>query len=131
LITFFTDRNLGRRFGELLRERGLSVEIHDDHLEPQSPDIDVLRYATARGYVVLTADYRMRYRPAEKEAIIAVGAVVVHIKPSMAWTNEKLAKHFADNIRRVERYLKTHDPPLFVVYRIDQKGRVKIADKLR
>ena len=129
MITFFTDRSLGKAFGRILRAKGISVEVHDDHLDPETPDEEVLRFATARRWVILTADYRVRYRPAEKEAILSAGATVIHVKPSTTWPNDKLAEHFAANVRRVERFLKKNPPPLFAVYRIDSKGKAKLARK--
>jgi hypothetical protein len=35
---FFTDRDLGKRFPEILRAAGLTVQRHSDHFEPETPD---------------------------------------------------------------------------------------------
>jgi hypothetical protein len=70
-ITFFTDRDLGLRFPEILREAGLRVERHADHFAPTCPDEEWLRAIAARGWVAVTHDARIRYKPNELAAVIA------------------------------------------------------------
>lgn len=130
MIIFFTDRNLGKRFAERLRELGLSVEIHDDHLDQVAPDEEVLSYAAARGWVVITADYRIRYRPAEREAIISTKATVIHVKPRQARPLPEIAELFAANLSRIEQCLQKHQPPLFIAFRIKQNGKVSLDPKI-
>lgn len=126
MTTFFTDRNLGKRFGRRLRKLGLLVEIHDDHLDQETCDEDLLRYAAANGWVIVTADYRIRYRPAEKEAIITARAAVIHVKQPPTGRIDELAEHFAANATKVEHFLQKHQPPLFAVYRIDSDGKARL-----
>jgi hypothetical protein len=35
-VVYFTDRNLGKQFPEILRAAGLTVERHDDHFGPSN-----------------------------------------------------------------------------------------------
>ena len=49
---YFCDRNLGKRFGEELRQQGLAAEFHDDHFPP---DEDLLRHVAAQGWVLTGA----------------------------------------------------------------------------
>jgi len=51
-----------------LRLRGLTVEVHDDHFPQNAPDEDWLLEVGKRGWIVLTKDDRIRYRPAALEA---------------------------------------------------------------
>jgi hypothetical protein len=37
-LVFFTDRDLGKRFPEILASAGLSVKRHDDLFPPDCPD---------------------------------------------------------------------------------------------
>jgi hypothetical protein len=37
-FVYFTDRDLGKRFTEILRSGGLTVERHGDHFAPDTPD---------------------------------------------------------------------------------------------
>ena len=48
---FFTDRDLGKRFPEILREASLTVQCHGDHFEPETPDEVWLAAVGARGSV--------------------------------------------------------------------------------
>ena len=129
MSVFFTDRNLGKRFGRRLRELGLQVELHDDHFSQNASDEEILAFISARGWVLLTLDLHLRYRPAEKEAIRRHAARVIHLKINTQWRLLTLAEHLAGHRHRVENFLKKNQPPLFAVYRIDSKGRPKIERK--
>ena len=61
MTTFFTDRDLGHQFPELLSRAGIVVERHDDHFGPNTPDVTWLREVGQRGWFVLTHDQRIRY----------------------------------------------------------------------
>ncbi len=65
-MIFFTDRNLGKQFPAILKEAGLSVELHDDHFAPNTPDVDWLKEVGTRGWIVLTHDRRIGYKPNER-----------------------------------------------------------------
>lgn len=74
---FFLDRSLGvdpiRRELEVI---GLNVEIHDDHFPRDTEDQFWLQEVGRRGWVILTKDQRIRYRPMELEALRSSGARV-------------------------------------------------------
>jgi hypothetical protein len=46
---FFTDRNLGNRFPQILRDGGLLVERHQDHFAHDCPDETWLHSIGERG----------------------------------------------------------------------------------
>ena len=72
--TFFVDRNLGRHiFPGRLREAGVQLETHDDHFPPDEQDPVWIAEAGKRGWVVLTADQRIRRVSLETEAIMSAG----------------------------------------------------------
>ena len=58
---YFTDRDLGKRFPEILRASGLNVERHADHFPPETPDEVWLEEVGKRGWIALTHDQRIRY----------------------------------------------------------------------
>lgn len=62
---------MGRSLGRRLAAEGLRVVLHDDEFEQGTPDQEWLPVVGARGWVVLTKDSRLRFRPLEKEALIA------------------------------------------------------------
>jgi len=66
---YFTDRDLGKRFGEILRSGGLSVERRADHFAPDTPDEVWLAEIGKRGWIALTHDRRIRYKPTERDTV--------------------------------------------------------------
>src|SRR5437870_8190324 len=68
-LVFFIDRSLGQKvIAEKLRQSGVKVEIHDDHFPQDAPDEHWIADVGEKGWVVLTKDDRIRYRPAALEA---------------------------------------------------------------
>ncbi|HEY5542517.1 MAG TPA: hypothetical protein VIM04_04570, partial [Candidatus Binatia bacterium] len=64
-LVFFIDRSLGQKvIASKLRECGVQVEIHDHHFPQNALDEDWISEVGKRGWVVLTKDDRIRYRPA-------------------------------------------------------------------
>ena len=84
-MTFFVDRSLGARtVATALRAAGRDVVVHDDTFPPGTPDTEWLAQAGANSWTVLTKDDRLRYRPAEKQALLQAGVhVVVLTSPSL------------------------------------------------
>ena len=72
--TFCVDEALGKRVvAQALRDAGVRVELLIDHHSPGTPDAEWLADVGRRGWVVLTKDKRMRFRPAEQIAIVKHG----------------------------------------------------------
>ena len=57
-------------------DEGLAVEIHDEHFPRDEDDSVWLSAVGERGWVVLTKDQRLRYRPLEIAALRSSGARV-------------------------------------------------------
>lgn len=75
LPALFLDRSLGRRqVPELLRAAGLRLqtlaEVYGVPADETIADVDWLARAGREGWVVLMKDERIRYRPAERAALI-------------------------------------------------------------
>lgn len=68
--TYFTDRDLGKKFPEILRAAGLQVERHADHFQHDTPDEEWLREIGNRRWIAVTHDARIRYKPNEKRAVV-------------------------------------------------------------
>lgn len=74
---FFIDRSLGiEPIRTELIDAGLAVEIHDAHFARDEEDRVWLGIVGERGWVVLTKDQRLRYRPLEISALRASKARV-------------------------------------------------------
>ena len=67
-FVYFTDRDLGNRFPEILKSAGLAVEQHKDHFASDALDEEWLTGVSARNWIVLTRDRHIRYKPNELNA---------------------------------------------------------------
>lgn len=113
---YFTDRDLGKRFGEILQSGGLTVEGHADHFDPETSDEVWLAEIGRRGWIALTHDRRTRYKPNERDAVMRhrVGLLVI----VGAAPFPDLARAFMMTLPRIEDFLVRHNPPFIAkVYR--------------
>ena len=113
---FFTDRDLGKQFPEILRNGGLQVQRHADHFEPAASDVDWLRAVGRSGWTAITHDQRIRYKPNE------LRAVVEHRVPLLVVVGQApfavLARNFVATYPLIEDFLRTAEPPFIAkVYR--------------
>ena len=106
---FFTDRDLGKRFPEILRAAGLTVERHADHFAQDCPDEDWLEATGQRGWIAVTHDGRIRYKPNE------LAAVMRHRVPLLVLIGHapypQLAHTFVATLPRIMRFIGQHEPP--------------------
>lgn len=115
-VVFFTDRDLGNKFPEILKANGFAVERHGDHFAPACPDEEWLAEIARRGWVAITHDARIRYKRNELAAIKRHGArliVVVGKAPYPA-----LAQAFVNTRVAIEGFIeRTAAPFVAKVYR--------------
>jgi hypothetical protein len=107
--TFFTDRDLGRQFPEVLRKHGVSVECHADHLDQACSDVEWLTLVGSKGWYAITHDRRIRYKPNELAAVLqcGIGLFVVVGKAR----HLDLAENFVRTLPRVHRFIQNHERP--------------------
>jgi predicted nuclease of predicted toxin-antitoxin system len=107
-FVFFVDRSLGKHVvADALREVGARVEIHDEWFPPDSSDEEWLAQAGRKGWIVLTKDNRLRYRPREK-AVLLRSNVRAFILTARNLTGEEIAKAFTLALPRIENFLRRH-----------------------
>jgi PIN like domain len=115
-FVYFTDRDLGLRFGEILGDAGLTVERHRDHFRHDAADEVWLAEVGRRGWVAVTHNSRIRYTPNEKEAVIRHGVRLLVTIGRAPYP--ELAKSFVSTLSKIEAFLTEHEPPLIAkVYR--------------
>jgi PIN domain-containing protein len=113
---YFTDRDLGKRFGEILKNAGLTVERHADHFAPDAPDEVWLAEIGKRGWIALTHDRRIRYKPNERDAVMLHGVALLVIVGNSPFSD--LAYAFVATIPQIEQFLASHQAPFIAkVYR--------------
>lgn len=112
-MIFFVDRNLGARiFPGILRDAGLSAEVHRDHFAPNAPDEVWLPVVAQGGWIILTSDENLQRRVRERDALMHAGAAVFVVVGGDAKT-EVLAKNFVHGLPKVEQAL-TETPLPFI-----------------
>lgn len=113
---FFTDRDLGKKFPQILRDAGLTVERHADHFAHDCPDEQWLEAIGQRGWIAVTHDGRIRYKPNE------LAAVMLHRVPLLVTIGKapypELAQAFVSTQSRILPFIDQHTPPYIAkVYR--------------
>jgi hypothetical protein len=113
---YFTDRDLGKQFGEILKAGGLTVERHVDHFSPDTPDDVWLAEVGRRGWIALTHDKRIRYKPNERDAVMRHRVGLLVIVGAAPFSD--LARAFLATLPAIENFIGAHSPPYIAkVYR--------------
>ena len=115
-FVFFTDRDLGSRFPEILAAAGLTVERHRDHFAQDCADEIWLRSIGERRWVALTHDRRIRCKPNELNAVMRNRVALLVIIGHAPFPD--LARAFVSTLPRIRRFLARHRAPFIgKVYR--------------
>ena len=113
---FFTDRDLGRKFPEILREADLTVERHAEHFAADCPDEEWLQAVGERGWVAITHDRRIRYKPNELAAVSRYRVPLLVVVGRAPYP--ELAGAFVSTLPQIDTFLDSHQPPFIAkVYR--------------
>lgn len=113
---FFTDRDLGKRFPEILATAGLRVERHADHFPHDCPDPIWLQEIGQRGWIAITHDGRIRYKPNELAAVVEHRVALLVVIGKAPYP--QLAQSFVATRGRILDFLDRHSPPFVAkVYR--------------
>jgi hypothetical protein len=113
---FFTDRDLGKRFPDILRSAGLTVERHADHFAPDCSDETWLAQVGKSGWIAITHDGRIRYKPNELAAVMHHRVALLVVVGRAPYP--QLAQSFVATRDRISSFLERHDPPFIAkVYR--------------
>ena len=113
---YFTDRDLGKQFPQILAEAGILVERHADLFPPDGSDEAWLEHCGKNGRVAISHNSRIRYVPNELAAVkrFAVPLFIVIGKVPTA----ELARNFVRTLPRIEAMLDERKPPFIAkVYR--------------
>ena len=124
-LVFFLDRNLGtKHVANALRAAGATVEVHNDHFLQDARDEIWLPEVERRGWVVLTKDDRIRYRPTELAAVISAH-VALFALTSGNLNGEEMAQAFVAALPQMSRVLAKHRLPL--IAKVTRSGEVSLV----
>ena len=125
-LIFFLDRSLGKKqIAEALRIAGAIVLIHDDYFSPDEQDINWLKVAGDKGWIVLTKDSRIRYRALEKLALMKAG-VAAFILTSADLKGNEMAEIFVRSLPAISKTIKKYQKPF--IAKITRNGRVSVIE---
>lgn len=123
---YFTDRDLGNIFPDILAAAGLHVERHRDHFRPDCPDEEWLEAVGRKGWIAVTHDARIRYKPNELNAVVRHGVSLLVIVGRARFAD--LARNFVATAPRIETFLDQHAPPLIAkIYRASRSDPARDA----
>lgn len=115
-LIFFTDRDLGTRFPDILVSAGLEVRRHRDLFSPDCADEVWLEAVGEAGWIAVSHDARIRYKPNELAAVVRhnVRLLVVIGKAPFP----QLAKHFVATVPKITDFVADNAAPWIAkVYR--------------
>lgn len=125
-LVYFTDRDLGKRFPEILSAAGVEVRRHDEYFAPDCPDEDWLEAVGTNGWIAVTHDRRIRYKPNELAAVVRHKVRLLVVIGQAPYP--ELAKDFVGTLSVIEAFLAIHEPPLIAkVYRASPGDRARKA----
>jgi predicted nuclease of predicted toxin-antitoxin system len=116
---FFSDRDLGKQFPDILKKAGMIVERHSDHFADDAKDEEWLAEVGKRGWYVLTHDRRIRYKPNEIGAVekFGIGLFTIVGKAPFA----ELAQNFVFTLPKIIKFIDKNPRPFIAkVYRPDK-----------
>jgi PIN like domain len=127
--TFFTDRDLGKRFPDRLIAAGLTVERHHDLFSPDGSDEQWLEYCGQNARIAVTHNERIRYTPNELDAVIRHGVGLLIVVGKVPFI--QLAENFVNSLTKIEAFLEARDPPYIAkIYRPSPSELVRIPDAM-
>lgn len=116
MTVYFTDRDLGKRVPEILTTGGLTVHRHMDHFAHDTGDDVWLQAVGANGWVAITRDTRIRYKPNELAAVTKSNARLLVLIGKASFP--VLACNFVNTIAKIEEFVMNTPPPFIAkVYR--------------
>jgi hypothetical protein len=125
---YFTDRDLGKRFPEILAAAGLTVERHHDLFAPDGTDEQWLEYCGTRNRIAVTHNERIRYTPNELAAVERFRVALLVVVGKSPFPD--LAQNFVRTLPTIEAFLDTQMPPFIAkVYRPEPGKLERVAEK--
>ena len=123
-LVFFTDRDLGQRFPDILRAAGIQVERHCDHFADDAPDVQWIVEVASRGWIGVTHDKAISRRPNERDTVLEAGLGLLIMVGAAPYA--ELANNFVVTLPRITTFVQKHHPPFIArVYRPTPAEMVK------
>lgn len=120
--TFFIDRSLGKKtIPDALIHKGLKVEIHDDHFEPDTTDQEWLKSVGKNEWIVITKDNRIKNRSWEFDMVRKYNVRMFVIRQA-SLTGQEIADILINSAKKIAIFLKNNNPPF--IASISKSGNI-------
>ena len=106
---YFTDRDLGKRFPDILAAAGLTVERHHDLFPADGSDGQWLEYCGTQDRIAITHNERIRYTPNELAAVVRYRVPLLVVIGKAPFS--VLAENFVRTLPKIEAFLDAQNPP--------------------
>ncbi len=132
LPDLFLDRSLGRiKVPQLLRASGLRLVTLAEHYgmpsDERVKDEEWLELAGASGWAVFMKDTRIRYKPAERDAVVR-HAVRCFCLTSQSLPADEMARRFLDNLPAIATVCRTDAGPFIYAVHSHKIERLALTD---
>lgn len=120
-LVYYFDANLdGPDLIARLRAGNVTCEAHRDHFVPDAEDVVWIPTVAARRWVIVTRDFAIQRRPAEREAWTKAGATVVMLRGEKL-SADAMAKMLLDAhaAGRMDNYITKRRPPMILYLTAD------------
>lgn len=117
-----------------MRDAGFTVEAHDGHFGALTADEEWIPAVSRLGWVAMTRDRRIRWRPNERGAVQASSLRLIVLVSQLPTPD--LASHVAASREKIERFVTREGPgpwmarfypptPSEIASKRDPKGRIE------
>lgn len=101
----------------------MNVEVHDDHYPQDTPDEVWLWGVGDNGWVVLTKDDQIRYRPLERRALMAAG-VRAFVLAARNLNALEMGRVFVAALPAMQKLLARHKGPF--IAKVTRTGKITV-----
>ena len=95
-----------------LRKAGATAEAHDDHFKQDTPDEVWIPDVSARGWLILTKDARIRRRKNELDAV-KLARSKVFVVTTQGMKGSEVADLFVKYLKRIGNLARSRRPPFW------------------
>jgi predicted nuclease of predicted toxin-antitoxin system len=125
-FTVFLDATFGRRtVASRLRDTGVTVEVHDDHFPPGTPDDEWLSVCGQNDWIVISQDQKIRYRKNELAAAQDAG-VRLFVLTAGSITGEEAGDIIVSALPGIQAL--GHKQPAPFVASVTRAGNVRVYE---
>ena len=114
----------GKLIAGRLRDLGAQIEILADHFPTETPDVEWLKAAGDKGWVVLSKDRRIRRDSVERAALKSAG-VRAFFLTQQGLTGDEMAEIFANALTGMVS--RAHSQPAPFIYTLSRSGEFSLV----